>query len=267
VPIFVDGIERGTTPARVSLTPGSHILELRGRGVPRVIPVTLTAGAELSQYLEFLDAPSTGQVSVQSDPAGATVTVDGVSRGIAPLTIADLAPGEHEVVLQGQGTTSKHKVVVQAGVTASLIAPMNAASPAAAAGWLAIKIPVTVEVREGGKLLGTNETERLMLSAGKHELEFVNATLSYRSTRTVQITAGKVTPIALELPRGVIHINATPWAEVWIDGQRVGETPIGNLTVSIGAHEILFRHPQLGEKRHAVSVTPGTPVRVSMDMK
>jgi hypothetical protein len=267
VPIFVDGIERGTTPARVSLTPGSHILELRGRGVPRVIPVTLTAGAELSQYLEFLDAPSTGQVSVQSDPAGATVTVDGVSRGIAPLTIADLAPGEHEVVLQGQGTTSKHKVVVQAGVTASLIAPMNAASPAAAAGWLAIKIPVTVEVREGGKLLGTNETERLMLSAGKHELEFVNATLSYRSTRTVQITAGKVTPIALELPRGVIHINATPWAEVWIDGQRVGETPIGNLTVSIGAHEILFRHPQLGEKRHAVSITPGTPVRVSMDMK
>ena len=267
VPIFVDGIERGMTPARVSLTPGSHILELRGRGVPRVIPVTLTAGAELSQYLEFLEGPSTGQISIQSEPAGATVTVDGVQRGVSPLTVAELTPGEHQVVLQGQGTSSTHKVVVQAGATASLIAPMSAPAPAATGGWLAVKIPVTVEIRERGNLLGTSETDRLMLSAGRHELEFVNPALSYRATRTVQITAGKITPVPLELPRGVIHINATPWAEVFIDGQRVGETPIGNLTVSIGAHEILFRHPQLGEKRHAVSVTPGTPVRVSMDMK
>ena len=267
VPIFVDGIERGMTPARVSLTPGSHILELRGRGVPRVIPVTLTAGAELSQYLEFLEGPSTGQISIQSEPAGATVTVDGVQRGVSPMTVAELTPGEHQVVLQGQGTSSTHKVVVQAGATASLVAPMSAPSPAATGGWLSVKIPVNVEIREKGNLLGTSETDRLMLSAGRHELEFVNPSLSYRATRTVQITAGKITPVPLELPRGVIHINATPWAEVFIDGQRVGETPIGNLTVSIGAHEILFRHPQLGEKRHAVSVTPGTPVRVSMDMK
>ena len=209
VPIFVDGIERGMTPARVSLTPGSHILELRGRGVPRVIPVTLTAGAELSQYLEFLDAPSTGQISIQSEPAGATVTVDGVQRGVSPLTVAELTPGEHQVVLQGQGTSSTHKVVVQAGATASLIAPMSAAAPAATGGWLSVKIPVTVEIRERGNLLGTSETDRLMLSAGRHELEFVNPALSYRATRTVQITAGKITPVPLELPRGVIHINAT----------------------------------------------------------
>jgi hypothetical protein len=268
VPIFVDGIERGVTPARVSLTPGSHILELRGRGVPRVIPVTLTAGAELSQYLEFLEAPTTGQMSVQSDPPGATVTVDGAQRGVAPITVADLPPGEHTVVLQGQGSSTTHKVVVRAGATASLIAPVAAApSPAAAGGWLLVKIPVMVEVREGGNLVGTSESERLMLSAGRHELEFVNPALNYRATRTVQIVAGKVTPISLEVPRGVIHINAMPWAEVWIDGQRVGETPIGNLSIAIGAHEILFRHPQLGEKRHAVSVTPGAPVRVSMDMK
>ena len=267
VPIFVDGIERGMTPARVSLPPGSHILELRGRGVPRVIPVTLTAGAELSQYLEFSEAPATGQISIQSEPAGATVTVDGVKRGVAPLTVAELAPGEHQVVLQGQGTSSTHKVMVTGRRDRVSDRTDDRCCPAAAAGWLTVKVPVTVEVRENGGLLGSSESDRLMLSAGRHELEFVNPALSYRATRTVQITAGKVTPLTLELPRGVIHINATPWAEVWIDGQRVGETPIGNLAVSIGAHEILFRHPQLGEKRHAVSVTPGTPVRVSMDMK
>jgi hypothetical protein len=54
---------------------------------------------------------------------------------------------------------------------------------------------------------------------------------------------------------------------VFIDGQRVGETPIGNLSVPIGPHEVVFRHPQFGEKRHAISVTLSGPVRLSVDMK
>jgi hypothetical protein len=35
----------------------------------------------------------------------------------------------------------------------------------------------------------------------------------------------------------------------------------------IGPHEIVFRHPQFGERRHAVSVTVGVPVRISVEMK
>ena len=78
---------------------------------------------------------------------------------------------------------------------------------------------------------------------------------------------GKVAALAIDLPNGVINLNATPWAEVWIDGNRVGETPIGNLTISIGPHEIVFKHPQFGEKRQAVSVTLAAPMRLSVDMK
>ena len=73
--------------------------------------------------------------------------------------------------------------------------------------------------------------------------------------------------LALDMPQGTINLNAAPWAEVFIDGKRVGETPIGNLSIAIGAHEVLFRHPQLGEKRQAVSVTLKAPVRLSVDMK
>ncbi len=106
-----------------------------------------------------------------------------------------------------------------------------------------------------------------MLAAGKHDLELVNETLGYRSTRSVQVLPGKVARIAIDLPKGIVNLNATPWAEVWVDGQRVGETPIGNLSIPIGSHEVVFRHPQFGEKRHAISVTAGAPTRVSVDMK
>ena len=268
VQVFVDGVDRGVTPARVPLPAGAHILELRGRGVPRVIPLTVTAGAEVSQYLEFAETAATGQLSVQSQPAGAKVLVDGTERGVTPLVVQDLEPGEHAVVLQTDAGSVKHTVVVQAGVLATLSAPLAAAEPAGpVSGWIAVRAPFTVEIYERGRLLGSSNSDRVMLAAGWHELELVNDPLGLRTTRTVQVAPGKVTPLTLELPRGVVHLNATPWAEVWIDGQRAGETPLGNIALPIGQHEIVFRHPQLGEKRHAISVTAGAPVRLSVNMK
>lgn len=268
VPVFVDGVDRGRTPARITLAPGAHILELRGRGVPRVIPLNVSAGAEVSQYLEFAEAPATGQLAVQSDPAGATVVVDGAIRGVAPLTIADLTPGDHQVELRAEGASAKHTVTVQAGGTASLVAPIGAA-PAGGpvSGWVVVKAPFVLEIREQGRLLGTTETDRIMVASGRHELELVSDALGYRVTRVVTVQPGKVLNVAADLPQGSVSLNASPWAEVWIDGQRAGETPIGNLAVPIGPHEIVFKHPQFGEKRHAVSVTAGAPVRLSVEMK
>lgn len=268
IAVFVDGMEHGKTPARVAVAPGSHILELRGRGVPRVIPLNVTAGAEVSQYLEFAEAPVTGQLAVQSEPAGAKVIVDGTEHGVAPVTISDLAPGDHRVELQSDGITARHTVTVQAGGTASLVVPMGAAAAAGpVSGWISAKAPFTLEIREQGRLVGTTDADRLMMAAGRHELDFVSEALGFRATRVVQIAPGKVAAIALEMPLGIVNLQAAPWAEVWIDGRRVGDTPIGNLSVPIGPHDVLFKHPQLGEKRHAISVTLGAPVRLSVDMK
>ena len=225
VPVFVDGIERGQTPARITLAPGSHILELR-RGVPRVIPVTLTAGADVSQYLEFAETAAAPEMAPTPQPLPATTP---------------------------------------AGAAAAAAAAAGTGAPLA--GWVSAKLPFTVEIREKGNLLGTTDADRLMLASGTHQLEFVNQSLGYAETRTVQVVAGRVTAVPLALPKGTVNLNASPWAEVWLDGVRVGETPIGNLAVPIGSHEIVFRHPQLGEKRHAVSVTAGIPVRISVEMK
>ena len=268
VAVFVDGVAHGNTPARVSLHPGSHILELRGRGVPRVIPVTISSGAEASQYLELPQTPSTGSLLVQSNPAGARVSVDGVDRGVAPISVADLAPGDHDVVLQADGGTPVHQhVVIEAGVASSVLAPVSTVAAGPISGWLSVKAPVSIEIHENGQLIGTTDSDRVMMAAGRHQIELVNDTLGYKSDRTIQIPPGKVLPLSIDLPQGVVNLNALPWAEVFVDGKSIGETPIGNLPLTIGPHEIVFRNPQFGEKREAVSVTLNAPVRVSVSMK
>ena len=40
--------------------------------------------------------------------------------------------------------------------------------------------------------------------------------------------AGKTTNARVQVPDGMLNINAQPWAEVWVGGERIGETPIAN---------------------------------------
>ena len=47
----------------------------------------------------------------------------------------------------------------------------------------------------------------------------------------------------------------------------MGVTPLGNIKVPIGSHEIVWRHPTLGERKRVVQVTAKTPVRVGMDFR
>jgi hypothetical protein len=94
-----------------------------------------------------------------------------------------------------------------------------------------------------------------------------NEALGYRSTQTVQVGPGQVARLKPEWPQGTIAINATPWANVTLDGKDLGETPVGNTTVAIGTHEVVFRHPQLGEQRYTATVTATAPARLSVDMR
>jgi len=265
--VVVDGQISGITPLTLALKPGAHNVELRGAGDPRTVPVTVTAGTTVSQYIELPKVTAFGQLQVKTEPAGAQVTVDGIPRGKSPVLIEALAAGEHAVSLDNDGANVKQTVAIEAGVTASLVVPLGAVEPAATSGWVSISAPVELQLFENKRLLGTSQSDRVMVAAGKHEIELVNDAVGYRVTRMVQVPPGRVASIKVEWPKGTIAVNALPWAEVWIDGERVGETPIGNLSLAIGPHEILFRHPELGEQKYATTVTLGSPTRVSVDLR
>lgn len=143
----------------------------------------------------------------------------------------------------------------------------RAAALGLVAGLLAVDAPVPMHVYAEGKLVGTTEADTIMLPVGSHDVEFVSDAVGVRMKRTVSVQAGRTTSVSLEAPKVPVHINAVPWAEVWIDNQHVGETPIGNLQQSVGSHEVVFRHPELGERRMVVVVTMKEPARISMDLR
>lgn len=265
--VEVDGEKRGRSPLSLSLAAGAHTVVVRANGQSKTVPITIAAGADVSQYFDLPKAGSGfGQLQVRTEPAGARISIDGTPLGKTPMTIIEIVPGEHSVTLESDLGTVTQKVTIEAGVQASLMVPLGPQAGTVASGWITVTSPLEVELRENGRLLGTSGIDRIMLAVGKHDIELVNDLVGYKEMRTVQVAPGRVTALNIAIPKGSVSLNAVPWATVTIDGENVGDTPIGNLPLAVGQHEVVFRNTELGEQRRIITVTLRTPTRLSVDM-
>ena len=270
VAVAIDGTARGVTPLAIKLTAGNHLVELITSSERRQVPVTIRAGSDSSQFLEMTGGAAratSSELRVRTEPLAAAVTVDGRFVGRSPVSVGDLSPGAHTVVLEHEAGSATEQVLIEEGKTASLFVPLASRS-GAGAGWISIaKAPGDVQIFENGRLLGSSQIERIMLPAGRHELDIVNETLGYQEHRVVRITGGQTATINVSWPSGRLSINAVPWAQAYVDGLPAGETPIANIELPVGEHEVVFRHPQLGERRTSVTVTTRETAKVGVDLR
>jgi PEGA domain len=86
---------------------------------------------------------ATGSLSIESEPAGASVYIDGRLAGETPLTVETLRPGVHRVRLVRLGYLENSRLVtVKAGSRATLRTHLTSPRPQNAPGQAALKIVV-----------------------------------------------------------------------------------------------------------------------------
>jgi hypothetical protein len=266
--LLIDAVSRGTAPLTVAIEPGSHLVAVRRPGLERQVRVTVTPGAQISQYFDLTSsvrATSSGRLSVLTDPPGARVTVDARLRGVSPLVIDDLAEGEHAVTVTSDAGSAQRTVAVSAAVAKEVVfsLPRSTAPPA---GWLAVASPFPVDIVERDEVIGTSGTAKIMLPSGRHDVVLRNDILGYAAPQTINVVAGRTAAVAVTPPTGLLNVNATPWADVLIDGRPAGQTPLGNVEVAIGPHQITFRHPEFGERTTQVLVAAHGVSRVAVNL-
>ncbi len=244
----------------------------RPAGVVPQPPVVVAAPIAHVDRPAAVARPAAGRLKVDSGTVRAAVQIDGVASGTTPVVVADIAEGTHTVRLSFvHGGSVERTVDVAAGEMVALVvdapAPRAAIPTAPVAGWVRVNASFEVQVFEAGQLVGSSATDRIMLTPGAHDLELVNATLGFRTTMKAVVVPGTLVPLALDTPRVPVAINAQPWAEVVVDGRVHGETPLANLMLPIGVHEIVLRHPDLGERAETVTVRATGANRVSADLR
>jgi hypothetical protein len=201
---------------------------------------------------------ATGAIRVTVDPAGAEVLLDGMLQGTAPLTIENLSPGSHTLVVRDGSGTVRQGVRVSADAATDISLKIRP-------GWLAVFAPVKLEVLEDGKSIGSTEGGRILAAPGPHTIELVSQAIGFRETRQVEIKPGQVSALTLQLPPVTVEVAAPAEAEIFVDGQSVGLSPLGPLQIAVGTREFVMRHPTLGERRQTVRVSYNGPARVSFD--
>lgn len=157
VSVFLDNKHIGRTPLREKVTAGEYTIRLVAESTTgEVAPwqAKISVGANLLTYVNailseselssavdvlWLEKSVAGkpEFSVITNPDGASVVLDDVTKGISPITISDAAAGDHTLTVTSPGfLTRSMKVKLTAGY--KLIASMKLALSAGG-------VPVTSE--------------------------------------------------------------------------------------------------------------------------
>jgi hypothetical protein len=137
--VTLDGDYVGRTPINSSLNldiipPGEHIIAL---GLPGYQPYSTrtNVSSRLVSSVNAVLIPASGAfakgtLSVTSDPAGATISVDNSSVGISPLTASDITEGNHQITITLEGYQEySTSILVTAGNASTVSATLLKVPP------------------------------------------------------------------------------------------------------------------------------------------
>jgi hypothetical protein len=201
---------------------------------------------------------ATGTLEIQSNPTGASISIDGKPRGTAPMTITDLSAGSHSILLESDKGAVRRTIQIAANRTVQI-------NEAIFSGWLHVSMPIEMQINEGTRALRLDERNEVLLPPGVHNIRFENSSIGYSEVRQVEVKPGVTTSIAITLPNGVLSVSANEPAVVLVDGQPVGQTPVADYPIKLGTRDIVVRSDAGVEKRFTITATVVQPARLDVD--
>ncbi|HVP95160.1 MAG TPA: PEGA domain-containing protein [Methanoregulaceae archaeon] len=191
--ISLDGVNKGSTPMTISnILAGSHALILKKTGYQDYKAIVLVVAGRTTNLSFSMSKlpPTTGSITINSIPAGATILLDGVSKGTTNRTLDDISPGTHAIVVQKTGyVNNMTNVTVVAGKTETYTAKMSLIQ--ATTGTIVIKSrPVGATVFLDSVNKGYSPITLSNIAPGIHSV--ILRAFNYKPYQTnVNVTAGR----------------------------------------------------------------------------
>jgi hypothetical protein len=113
-----------------------------------------------------------------------------------------------------------------------------------------VNSPIAADIYANDKYLGATPTT-LSLPAGRHTLEYRSGDMRTVMTHEVRSNETTTAFVTFEI---TIHLNARPWALVFVEGttrRALGQTPLSSVRVPIGS-VLTFENPNFPPKSHRV---------------
>jgi formylglycine-generating enzyme required for sulfatase activity len=264
--VLVDEIERGTTPlGPIELPAGDHELRiLAGRYAEHTTRVAVE-GRGTTQSLKVTLLPRWAEVTVRSQPAGATILADGEDVGLTPATV-ELIEGNCtiDLALAGHDRWSK-RIDVVAGQPQTL----PTAILKMVHGRLAVRsAPTGAMVTVDGEYRGVTPLELHLPPGPAYEVELSKAGHE-ETTHELSIPSGRTRELDVTLsPRTgeVTIVGAPDGATLFVNGESLGAA---NRTLQLIAVPQQIEVRKEGHESFSATVTPrpGLAQEIAVTMK
>ncbi|WP_084600695.1 PEGA domain-containing protein [Methanolacinia paynteri] len=268
--VYIDKVYKGTTPFSISLSPGTYGVQVDKSGYMTTSEtVIISAGQTITRSYTLQQKTSYGSLLITSEPDNAYAYVDGTSAGMTAITVNNLLAGNHNVRLTAPGynewTATQY---VKAGEIMTVHGTLTPSS--SNNGYVrVISYPGEAEVYLDGAYMGKTNDEgvpgayTLTVSPGTYKIS-VELT-GYRDyDQTVTVSAGQTVTVNANLIQisqpvtGDISVSTTPsGANVYVDNQYEGITPLTVPGVNPGSRDVLLRLSRYEDAKDTVNVQPG----------
>jgi formylglycine-generating enzyme required for sulfatase activity len=253
--VSVDGRPAGPVPGELTLAAGARLLTIEA---PRHAPASEHVeieGLGHRQALKVVLAPLYAPVRIESLPAGAAVTVDGVARGTTPLTL-EIDAGRRVVTLSHPSfRTWESPLLVKAGEPQT-VGPVELGLPD---GRLVVTSqPPGADVSVAGSYRGRTPVTLALAPGTAHEVLVTHAGYA-PVTRSVRLEPSATSTLALALvpELGEVDVKGEPAdAELYVDGRPAGAANQRLKLTSI-AHALEIRKTGLEPFKTSVTPRPG----------
>ncbi len=269
----VDRRRQRQTTAPTPLVPAPRRGLRVGVGVGLALALVLAGAAFMATRTSATTPPAVVQrelLVITSEPPGAVVEVDGVQLAEAtPTALRGLSPDKHRVVLRAGGRAEVERTVeIEAGRGAHLHVVMTAAArkirvralPAGGMVFLdgALVAPSTPAVIE-------------VLPDDFHELRIEKNGFEPFVMPLTPDDASPEIVATLEVekrPRGLLTIETTEAAEIWVDGTETGfVTPTRiPLRLTPGHHQIELRESSGRRARTSIDIVQGEILHLTLEL-
>lgn len=236
--------------------------------LPRPKPVQTATPPDSAAIVRPIVTEQSGRIRV-SGTTGALVYLDGSPKGRIPFSAEGVKPGRVLVRAELEGYQPYEKTVaIQPSQTLDL--DMVLVPAVREPGFLSLTVTPWAEVYLDGKLVDrTPLPGPIKIEAGKRQL-LLRHPNRRDYAREIEIIPGDTLRLEVYMPQawGYLAVNATPWAEVFVDGERAGATPLSQpLKLSIGEHRIKLVGPNGREWEEAVRIAEGETLATRVDLR
>jgi serine/threonine protein kinase len=254
-----DRIQLGSTPQVSEVAEPSAV-----EGTPMLSPPV--SGVAAHEAKTVLASPE--EVAVLARPSGGR-------RGVwIALSAAALAVGALATWKAWPGAPREVPSAAAPPVTSALVVPAPAPpppppaveTPEAAAtssrpsaprhrepGWLSIDSNVAARAWLDGTALGALPVQHVRVSPGEHRLKLENPSLGLSRTTRVRVGPGETLEHHAPVTLGTLNVTVSPWADVYLDGFHLGQTPLAGRQVAAAPHQLRLVGPN-GEKSLQIEV-------------